>query len=30
VVEVSDESGVIPLVVLPWSVPLMRHAPQLE
>jgi hypothetical protein len=30
VVEVSDESGAIPLVVLPWSVPLMRHAPQLE
>jgi hypothetical protein len=30
VVEVSDESGASPLVVLPWSVPLMRHSPQLE
>ena len=30
VVEVSDESGASPLVVLPWSVPLMRHCPQLK
>jgi hypothetical protein len=30
VVEVGDESGAVPLVVLPSSVPLMRHAQHLE
>jgi hypothetical protein len=30
VLEVGDESGAIPLVVLPWSVPLMRRSQQLE
>lgn len=30
VVEVGDESGAVPLVVLPWSVPMMRHAVRQE
>lgn len=30
VLEVGDESGAIPLVVLPSAVPLMRHATRLE
>ncbi|MGB3020504.1 MAG: hypothetical protein WBB50_00085 [Methyloceanibacter sp.] len=25
VVEVGDETGAVPLVVLPWAVPMMRH-----
>jgi hypothetical protein len=30
VIEVSDETGATPLVVLPRSVPLMRHASALD